>query len=128
NFFWTSVTCIHKSVFNNVGVFDRRFSRGEDMELWTRIGRKYRFIKSNQITAVYRIDAENRSDLSFNLERSRIYHYDFKSSTSSYETAYYKNQTARILRNLIAKKKFRSFFKLLMKHYQYLTVNDLLKK
>jgi len=128
NFFWTSVTCLHKSVFTKVGVFVRHLSRGEDMELWTRVGREYRFIKSNQITAIYCIDAENRSDLSFNLCKSRAYYYDFKSSTSSYETIYYRSEVARVLRFLLAKKQFLSCFKLFNKHYKHLKIRDLIKK
>ncbi|PUV22947.1 glycosyltransferase family 2 protein [Sphingobacterium athyrii] len=59
-FFWTSVACIHRSVFEMSGTFLLGFNRGEDVELWQRIGRKYRFIKSNIITAIYRMDSENK--------------------------------------------------------------------
>src|SRR5690606_37465492 len=70
HFFWTSVACINKEVFHKTGNFEETLSRGEDLELWTRIGREYRFIKSNLVTAIYRIDAENRSNQSFNLDKT----------------------------------------------------------
>ncbi len=59
-FFWTSVSCVHKDVFRRVGYFLENFSRGEDIELWCRIGRYYRFIKSNLVTATYMVDSENK--------------------------------------------------------------------
>ncbi|MDR2270649.1 MAG: glycosyltransferase family 2 protein [Sphingobacterium sp.] len=61
HFFWTSVTCIHNKVFKDVGYFLENFSRGEDLELWERIGRQgFKFIKSNLVTAVYNVDTENK--------------------------------------------------------------------
>lgn len=128
NFFWTSATCINKSVIGKVGGFDTRLSRGEDMELWTRIGRQYRFIKSNQITAVYRTDAENRSNLSFKLNESRLYHYNFSSSSTLHETAYYRSQVGGLLRQLIAKRDFLSFFKLFRKHCGAIRLRDVITK
>lgn len=60
DFFWTSATCIHVSVFENVGDFVVGINRGEDLDLWARIGREYRFIRSTKLTAVYRTDSENK--------------------------------------------------------------------
>src|SRR5690606_36694691 len=62
-FCWTSITCVNKSVLTDVGGFNVQLNRGEDLDLWARIGRKYKFVKSNIITGLYRIDAENRSHL-----------------------------------------------------------------
>src|SRR5690606_17086740 len=128
HFFWTSIACIHQTVFDNVGVFDTRLSRGEDLELWARIGRKYRFIKSNVVTAIYRTDAENRSVRAFDLRKSRVFNYDFSSSTSLEETAYYKVQIVNSLRRALAKKKVKNFFNLRCKHAKYISWVDVLKK
>lgn len=56
---WTSVICINKKVFNKVGYFNVNLNRGEDLDLWARIGKKYRYVKSNLITAIYRIETGN---------------------------------------------------------------------
>jgi glycosyltransferase involved in cell wall biosynthesis len=56
---WTSIMCANKEVFDKVGGFNIKLSRGEDLDLWARIGREYRYIKSNLITAIYRVGFEN---------------------------------------------------------------------
>lgn len=106
SFFWTSVTCIHESVFKKIGCFPLDFSRGEDVELWNRIGREYRFIKSNLITATYNIDSENKlTQAKYNYRNSTLYsvHTRIKSFSSKTEKRYY-------LRILLHKQKdfFRS--------------------
>lgn len=128
NFFWTSATCLHHSVFQKVGVFDIRLTRGEDLDMWARIGRAYTFIKSNMVTAIYRTDAENRSILSFNLDKTRIYHYDFDSSTTLEETQYYKNEIIRNLRGFIRKGDFYHFIKLKRKHTKHIKLIDIFKR
>lgn len=52
---WTSSTVIHKNVFENVGGFDVNIQKGEDTELWIRIGLKYPivFIWKNLARYVY---------------------------------------------------------------------------
>ncbi|WP_288243668.1 glycosyltransferase family 2 protein [uncultured Chryseobacterium sp.] len=60
HFFWTSVAVVNQFVFTDVGIFKENLSRGEDLELWARIGFKYRFIKSNKVTGVYVQDSENK--------------------------------------------------------------------
>src|SRR5699024_2279029 len=37
---WTSVICVNKKVFDDVGVFNEQLNRGEDLDLWARIGRE----------------------------------------------------------------------------------------
>jgi len=128
NFFWTSVVCLHNSVFRNVGQFDTRLSRGEDMELWTRIARKYRIVRSNKVTAIYRTEAENRSNLFFNLKKSRVYLYDFKTSINNYETIYYKQYIVKVLRGLLKNRDIASFFKLWMRHLKYIKLYDIIKR
>lgn len=128
NFFWTSVTCLHQTVFDSVGMFDERISRGEDMDLWTRVGREYRIVKSNLITAVYRIEAENRSNLHFNLDRSRVYHYDFGHASSMEEVQYYKTYIAGSLRGMLRNRDFISFIRLSKKHFRNISFVDIFRK
>lgn len=60
HFVWTGVMCIHESIFDCIGVFNTKLSRGEDLDLWARIGREYKYILSKKITSIYKIDSENR--------------------------------------------------------------------
>jgi len=128
HFFWTSVTCIHASVFDDVGDFDINLNRGEDLELWARIGRKYSFVRSKKITGIYRIDAENRSNLKFNLEKSRVFNYEFSSCESSSEREYYKKQISNTLRSFIMQKKIMQFIKLKTKHKSFISFKDIIKR
>lgn len=127
HFFWTSVTCIHVSVFNKIGSFNEDLSRGEDLELWTRIGRRYRFIKSALVTAIYRIEAENRSDLKFNMEKSRLYNYDFSFAAGNSEIKYYKKQIVNVLKSFLLKRELSNFIALKRKHRKFVSYFDLFK-
>ena len=103
-FFWTSVTCIHKTVFKDVGDFNIELNRGEDLELWVRIGRKYTFVHSKLVTAIYRVDAENRSDIiNYNIKKSFLSTIDVSKSQGLSEKKYLKvllnNAFKRFLKN-----------------------------
>lgn len=128
SFFWTSVTCIHESVFKEVGDFKIHLNRGEDLDLWDRIARQYHFVRSTKVTAIYRIEAENRSDKFFNLSKSRIYNYDFKSSESKEETYYYQQAISKGLRKLLSQLQLKDFMRLFFKHFNYLKVKDIFVK
>ncbi len=61
---WTSSVAIHKSVFENVGRFDTNIKKGEDTELWIRIGLQYPIVFIGEILARYVYD---KSSVSRNL-------------------------------------------------------------
>jgi len=63
HFFWTSVVVLKKEIFNEIGFFNEKLALGEDLDVWSRVGRKYRIIKSNNITAIYNKTAENKATL-----------------------------------------------------------------
>lgn len=91
HFFWTSIVCINKSVFPEIGYFNELFSRGEDLDLWARVGRTLRIIRSKLITGIYVQEAENKVSLSkYNVEKSMIYFLNFNGSYSTSESCYYK--------------------------------------
>lgn len=84
---WTSIMCAHKSVFENVGLFNEKLNRGEDLDMWARIGRQYRYIKSNRVTARYMINIEN--SLTSNLQLLERYYIVPKYKVKDkYETKY----------------------------------------
>lgn len=87
---WTSVVVINKECFNKVGDFNIKLNRGEDLDLWARLAREYQIIKSSLITAIYKVDAENRTSLSKKLEETHVYYFDFDSIHNDFEKDYYK--------------------------------------
>jgi glycosyltransferase involved in cell wall biosynthesis len=60
---WTSATVVPRKVLVEVGVFLDGAGRGEDLELWARIGARYDIAFFRGVSAVYHKDADNRSDL-----------------------------------------------------------------
>ncbi|HLT41982.1 MAG TPA: glycosyltransferase family A protein [Sphingobacteriaceae bacterium] len=126
-FFWTSVACINRAVFSDVGMFSLLLNRGEDLDLWARIGRRYRFVRSRMITAVYNLDAENRSDRHLKLEKTRVYNYDFSHTNSKSETEYYRRQIIISLLGMLKRRDWNDFFKLKNKHGNYVRYWDIIK-
>ena len=119
---------INKQCFSQVGGFNVALNRGEDLDLWARLARAHNIIKSREITAVYRMEAENRSDKSYNLHKSILFSYDFLSSASEDETKYYKHLVIKRLRDFLAKREFRNFFKLRKKHAKHISLMSVFKK
>src|SRR5690606_605691 len=62
NIITSSNVLVKKNVFHVVGQFNENLKYGEDLDLWYRLAQKFDIIKSTKVTAVYRVDAENRSD------------------------------------------------------------------
>lgn len=87
---WTSIVVVHKKCFNEVSGFNINLNRGEDLDLWTRLVKKFSVVKSSKVTAVYRVDAENRTELSKNLEKCHYYYFDIINARDKYESSYYK--------------------------------------
>lgn len=59
---WTSAVAIPKNILNKVGGFDERitYGAGEDIDLWIRIALKYPVAFCNEVSASYKLNAENR--------------------------------------------------------------------
>ncbi len=81
NIITSSNVLVKKNAFNEVGLFNENLKYGEDLDLWYRLAQKFDIIKSTKITAVYRVDAENRSDHKQNLYKCFEYYIRFKKHT-----------------------------------------------
>lgn len=127
NLLWTSIVVVHAQCFIDIGDFNINLNRGEDLDLWARLARKYGIIKSSIVTATYRIEAENRSSLSFDISKSRVYLYDFSDSTTNEEKLYYEDQIIKALRGFIIRRNFRNFFLLLRKHVKNISLIKFLR-
>lgn len=88
---WTSIVIVHKECFLTAGFFSPKYNRGEDLDVWARLAKKFSIIKSEEVTAIYKIDAENRTNLSKNLEKCYYYNFPFTEAESEFEKKYYMN-------------------------------------
>jgi len=113
---WTGTAVINKECFNSMGLYDTSLKIGEDTELWNRMIRQYGLVKSSNITAIYRIEAENRTMLSKDLEVTYVYNIDLNEVESADEKNYFKEMIANRLYQYARAKDFYNFQKLKKKH------------
>lgn len=88
---WTSVVVVNKSCFAKVGHFDITLARGEDIDMWIRLAKQYPIVKSSKITAIYRLEAENRACNTYlDYDKSIISKIDLNNNISKSEKNYKK--------------------------------------
>lgn len=66
---WTSSVAIHKTVFDKVGVFDTKISKGEDTEMWIRVGLNYPILFIWKVLVIHVYDSNSVS-------RNSNYYFD----------------------------------------------------
>lgn len=116
DFIWTSATCINKSVFDNVGGFPVGINRGEDLDLWARIGKQYRIIRSRTLTAIYRLDSENKlTGKRSKYGNSILSIIDLKGKKGN-ERVYFKKMIYKRLKADLRYGDFKELIRLLYKH------------
>lgn len=110
---------VKRECFSTVGYFNENLKRGEDIDMWCRLAKVYDVVKSNRITAVYRLDAEERNCVGISdLNSSVIFYYDLKKSNSKSEKKYYIITISRQLIVLLINFQIKSFVKLLFRYRQ----------
>jgi len=125
---WSSNVVLHKACFQTAGYFNVDLNRGEDLDFWARLARYFTIIKSTLVTAVYRVDAENRSEEYFDLHKSMVYNYNFGTAHTTDEVEYYKRQLVPALKWLLLKRRFCDFFVLYAKHIRFVGFLDLTRR
>lgn len=121
----TDAIVIHRSCFDKVGMFDERFSKGEDIDMWRRIARYYQIIKSDCVTAWYRLEAENRAcKKRFSIEDTSLWYIDWSDrSLTPAEVIYLKKQIVRAVLYMYYHRNFVVGTKLLSKHIKEIFKN-----
>lgn len=127
NLICSIIVVIHKDCFETSGVFNEQLNRGEDLDLWARLARNFDIVKSNKVTAIYRVDAENRSNHTFDLIKNRVYYFEFNSELSQEEINYYKNELIKRLKELLRRRDFAKFLKLKNKFSKEISYGDIIK-
>lgn len=128
NIITSSNVLVKKNVFHVVGQFNENLKYGEDLDLWYRLAQKFDIIKSTKITAVYRVDAENRSDHKQNLYKCFEYYIDLKNTHNNSEKKYLRFLINRRLYSYIRVGEIKFFFYLIVKHGNTHFIDYLLKK
>lgn len=116
NLVWTSTVVINKKCFETCGGFNVLISRGEDLELWSRIADLYALIKINNTTAKYKIDAENRvSNNKYPIEKSFAGILSLKGLKGS-KRRYFKYILFTRLKHILKEHQYKDAIKLIFKH------------
>lgn len=126
---WTSIVVIHKSCVDVIGGFNIKLSRGEDLDLWERLAKSFDIIKSDTVTAIYRVEAENRSFQisSYDIRKSCLYYYDFTQPLTDDQVNYYKHKLVISSRAFIRRGDIKSFIMLYKKYRPYISLLKVLK-
>src|SRR5690606_18459477 len=90
NLMWTSIVVVDKDCFRKVGFFNETLIRGEDKDMWARLGSNYPIVKSRYVTAVYRLEAENRSNKPIDVKRTFEGNINLGAGLSIDEYLYYR--------------------------------------
>lgn len=106
---WTSIVVVHKSCIEVVGGFNEKLNRGEDLDLWMRLASLYNIIKSTKVTAVYRMEAENRSYLTRDIGSTHVFYLDLESLEDVDEIVYCKSLILNRLYQYFRAKDYYSF-------------------
>lgn len=118
---WTSIIVLNKECIEKVNGFNPILKRGEDVDLWGRVSKKFNIVKSNKVTAIYRVDAENRTSLSKDLESTHVYYLNLSNTINNYEFIYYQEILFQRLFSYLKSFYILCFFKLLLKHKEIKT-------
>ncbi|MCH2491039.1 MAG: glycosyltransferase family 2 protein [Flavobacteriales bacterium] len=63
----SSSTVLHRSVLEDVGMYDPRIKSGQDTDLWIRVGLAYPILFLNKSLATYRLEPQSLSNTTFNV-------------------------------------------------------------
>lgn len=88
NLMCSSIVVAYKNCFDDAGGFNEALKYGEDLDLWSRLASFFPIVKSIAITAIYRVDAENRSYLNQRLENCFEYHIKLENVTDKDKRIY----------------------------------------
>lgn len=110
----TDVIAIYKECFDNVGMFNENLNRGEDLDLWARLGKEYKIIKSKEVTAIYRVETENKlTRKKSEFDKSLLSVINFK-GLRGYERLYYKKMVLRRLKLDLRQLDFKEFWRIIV--------------
>lgn len=109
---------VNKDCFNKAGFFKENICKGEDLDMWRRLARYYKIVKSESITAYYRLDAENRAcNRQDDINKSALWNINLRDKELlPAEVKYLKKQIIKSVLYLFYRRKVIRGSRLLLKH------------
>lgn len=108
---WTSSVIVKKECFDKIGFFDTKYTRGEDIDVWSRLARNYTLAFEPTLLSYYIQDAENRSNENVGILDNYFVEYNLKWLAVA-ERNYFAKRGRVVLLNFLAHKKIKEGLKL----------------
>src|SRR5690606_25750878 len=109
---WTSVVTVNRKCFDHIGFFNERLSRGEDLDVWARLAKKYEIVKSSTVTAIYKMDAENKLTVGKSIYEKSILSIINLKGLNGYERSYFKRMLLKRMKTDVRLLDFKELFKI----------------
>lgn len=115
---WSSTAVVKRSALSEIGGFDTRMTKGEDLDCWERLYEKEIFAQSNAMTAFYISDPldGNATRKAGNVQTYAVYLNKAAFRWRSDKDLYRFKVIYGYLKLFISQHQFRNFFLLLVKH------------
>ena len=112
----TSSVCVTKRALLETNGFNENLSRGEDIDLWARLAKKYQLVYSSSITEHYLIEAENNSGKKIPIEKSFAYYVNCSSIKNDDELKYFRKMLfTKFFLILLKERDFKNLYKFMAK-------------
>lgn len=115
----SSSSCIKRDSFEKAGFFNIAIRRGEDYDMWGRLGRVVKIAATPEIRALYRLDGENRA--MFNLpepETVWLYYVPREAAYDRDQKRYYKRFIHRQVLEYLIKGRFAWAWKIAARNWE----------
>lgn len=104
----SSSICVKKSTFDKVGYFNIAIRRGEDYDMWARLGRETSIAATPEVKVWYRLDAENSAMAAIHEPRALwLYNIPPESYKDRDQRRYYKRFVHRQVLEYLIKGRYK---------------------
>jgi glycosyltransferase involved in cell wall biosynthesis len=107
----TSGIIVKRQCFHEIGLFNNQYKRGEDLEMWTRLARNYKFAFEPRVLTYYMLDDNNRACYT----RPKLKYYYCEIGESEDERKYFAHLSEKLLIELILSRSYKNIGLLLIK-------------
>lgn len=114
----SSSIVLNSNCFDTVGYFNERLTNGEDIEMWSRLSRKFKIAFLPVTLAVYRVMTENRACENRKMDVTKHFAYELslQNTESRYEKRYYRKVIRDCMMHCIKYDGKQHIFDLMQKH------------
>lgn len=112
----SSAIAVNKKCFLFVGLFNLKINRGEDLDVWTRLARNFDIIKSKEITAIYRVETENKLTAGVSNYNQSILSLINLKGLAGYERKYFKKMILQRIKLNIRTGNLKEIVKIILFH------------